>query len=430
MLFDHDLESIFITKAGVDSITIGGTTNAGALNFPAGLTAARAAAPVAGGTRWNTSLNVLETWNGTTWFSHLPIASQAAATVLAAPAGAAGLPTFRLQALTEHSDVVITTPATTQVLGYDGTNWVNTSILGSNAAGTIGVSPTGGGTAWSLVSGTRYTANFVHNLGTTNVVVTVYDTATNAIVIPDSVTTTSGTTVTVVVVGNTKTLKVVVVANGSSIVAGGSTPSSIIVAYQGVTIGTTTTKINFIGSTMVSDSGGGTTSVSIGARFAFAANSLDTPNNADWAVNAFAPVITDPTNAGLNVRSFSNTTETGVGFTVTIPPGATAATFRYRGRAAAAVAGATNVVGMRVYFRAIPNNAAVGAWSAALDLPNLAIPANNVFSQYFAATNTLAAAGLVAGQAYQFEFTRKVAPAGGTQLAAAFLLGEVTFEFA
>jgi hypothetical protein len=422
--FDHEFEVIYPTTGTIDVLGIGGN----ALNLPA--TGTRPSAPVAGALRWSTTLGVQETYNGSAWFSHLPILSQAASTVFIAPAGAAGLPTFRLMGIGELSDVAVTSPATNQTLTFNGTNWVNSSVAGANASGIIGVGASGGGTAWTLVSGSRYTANFVHGLGTTNVVITVFDTSNNAVVIPDSIVTTDANTVTVVVVGNTKSLKVVVIANGQSIVAGGSTPSSVVTAYQGVTVSAAATKLNFIGSTVVIDAGGGTTNVSIGARFTNYANSFDTPNNADWTVNAFAPTITDPVNAALNVRSFSNTTETGVGFTCTVPAGATQATFRFRGRAASAIAGAANVVGLRVYYRAIPSNAAVSAWSGALDLNNLAIPASNVFFQNFAQSATIAAAGLTAGTTYQFELTRKVAPAGGTQLAAAFLLAEVTFEFA
>ena len=433
MLFDHNFELIYPNTSGLSTITIGGALFPGALNFPSGDTASRATTGgqglLTGGTRWNTSLGVLESWNGTTWFSHVPLASQAANTVFAAPAGAAGFPTFRLQALSEHSDVVLTSPVTSQTLTYNGTNWINSSVQGSNAAGTIGVAPTSGGTAWSLVSGTRYTANFVHSLGTQNVVITVYDVADNSVVIPDKVTATDSNTVAVIVVGNTKTLKVVVVANGQSIVAGGSTPSSIVTAYQGVTVNATATKLNFIGSTVVADAGSNTTTVSIGARFTYFANSLDTPNNADWTINAFAPTITDPTYAAMNVRSFSNTTETGVGFLVTIPTGCTTITYRLRGRSAAAVAGATNVVQFKIYNRAIPNNAAVSAWSAGTDLTVIPIPASNQLFQYFLQTGLLSATSLVAGQTYQFELTRKVTPSSGTQLAAAFLLAEVTFEF-
>ena len=432
MLFDHDFESILPNKAGFDSITVGGIGFPGALNLPSGTTAARTAVPVAGSFRWNTTINALEVYDGALWASPFLSTSQAARTVFAAPIGAAGLPSFRLIALGEQSNVVLTAPTSTQVLSFNGTNWINSSILASNAAGIIGVGASGGGTTWSFVSGVRYTANFVHNLGTTNVVVTVYDMSDNSIVIPDRVTTTDGNIITVIVVGNTRSLKVVVVANGSALVAGGSTPSSIITAYQGVTVSTAATRLNFIGSTVVSDASG-TTTVSIGARFTNYANSFDTPNNPDWAINAFASTITDPVNPGLNVRSFINTTETGVGFTISIPAGATIVTYRLRGRAAAAVVGATNVVQYRIYFRTLGNSsgtAGVGAWVGPLDLTNIPIPASNIFFQSYVLSGTLASAGLIAGQSYQFELTRRVVPAGGTQLAAAFLLAETTVEFA
>lgn len=429
MLIDHDFESIFPIK--VDSITIGGTGFPGALNLPSGTTGGRTASPVAGSMRWNTTLGALEYYDGSIWSSPLSLVSQAAKTILAAPVGAAGVPTFRLQGLGEHSDVVLTTPSTTQVLIFNGSNWVNSSVVGSNAAGLIGVGASGTGTGWTQIGTTiRYTAAFTHGLGTQNVVITIFDTTDNSIVIPDKVVATSANVVTITVVGNTTSLKVVVVANGAAIVAGGSTPSSVITAFQGVTVNAATTKLNFIGSTVVVDAGGGTTNVSIGARFTNYANSFDTPNNSDWIINAFASTITDPVNPGLNVRSFSNTTETGVGSMVTVPAGATQITYRLRGRAAAGVAGATNVVQYRVYWRAIPSNGAVGAWVGPGELTNIAIPANNIFFQSYVVTSTLAAAGLTAGTTYQFELTRRVAPVGGTQLAAAFLLAETTVEFA
>lgn len=427
MLLDHDFESINPSKTGIDSITIGGANFPGGLNLPTGTTATRTTAPGVGATRWNTTLSVLETWNGTTWFSHIPISAQPASTVLIAPLGG-GLPTFRLQGLAEHSDVVLTSPSANQTLTFNGANWVNSTTVGANAAGNIGVSNSGGGTGWTLVSGSRYTADFVHNLGTQNVVITVFDNNDNSVVIPDKVVATDANTVTVVVVGNTKTLKVVVVANGQSIAAGGSTPSSIITAFQGVTVTAAATKLNFVGSTVVSDAGGGTTNVSIGARFTNYANSFDSPNNADWVVNAFAATITDPTYNAMNVRSFSNTVEQGVGFLATIPAGATTANFRLRGRAATAQAGAT-VVQYRIYWRAIPSNAALGAWVGPFDISNITIPAN-AFFQSFVQSATLAAAGLVAGTTYQFELTRRVTGVTGTNLPAAFLLAESVFEFA
>jgi hypothetical protein len=357
------------------------------------------------------------------------LANQAANTFFVGPAsGGAAAPTFRTVSIDEMSDVVITTPSTNQVIAYNGSNWVNTGAVGANASGLIGVGQAGAA-AWALVSGTRYQADFAHNLGTTNVVITVFDTSNNAVVIPDSVVLTNTNTVRVTVVGNTKTLKVVVVANGQSIVAGGSTPSSIIVAKDGVTVGTTTTKINFTGQAVaVTDAGSLTTNVSIGARFSYFANSLDTPNNADWVINAIAPAATDPTYNSLNVRSFSNTTEQGVGFVASIPAGATQVTFKFRGRAQTAP-GAASVVQPRIYYRALPNNAAVGAWSAAQELANISIPTNANF-QYATQTVTLATLGLTADRLYQFELTRRVTGVTGTNLAANFLLAEVTLEFA
>ena len=354
--------------------------------------------------------------------------TQAPNTVLAGPvSGAAAVPTFRTLGLGELNNVVLTTPTSNQTLTYNGANWVNSSVAGANATGTVGVTPTGGGTGWTLLSGTRYYADFVHNLGTSNVVITVYNNSTNAVVIPDEVVLQDSNTVRITVVGNTRTLKVVVIANGQSIAAGGSTPSSVITAYNGVTVTAAATKLNFIGSTVVADNGSGTTTVSIGARFTNYANSFDTPNNSDWALPAFAPVLVDPTYSSMNVRSFSNTVEQGVGFMVTIPGGATQVNFRIRGRPGTAPASAS-VVQFRVYFRSIPNGTAVGSWIGPLDLPNLAIP-TNAFFQYYFQNSTLAAAGLTAGQTYQFEVTRKVAGLTGTNLPYPFYMAETTFEF-
>jgi hypothetical protein len=286
-----------------------------------------------------------------------------------------------------------------------------------------------GAAAWTLLSGTRYYADFPHALGTYNVVVTVFDTSTNSVVIPDSTVLTSTGNVRITVVGNTRTLRVVVVANGQSIVAGGSTPSSIVTAKDGVTVSASATKLNFTGQAVsVTDAGSGTANVMIGARYSYFANSLDTPNNADFAINALAPVTTDPTYNSLNVRSFSNTVEQGVGFTCSVPPGATQITFKFRGRATTAP-GATSVVQPRLYARQLPNNSAVGAWSTANELANISIP-TNAFFQYATQTVLLSTLGITADRLYQFELTRRIAGVTGTNLASNFLLVEVTVEFA
>jgi hypothetical protein len=362
------------------------------------------------------------------------LATQANNLVFAGPISGGPLaPTFRALSLigNDLSDVVITSPLANQVLAYNsGTSkWINTGAVGANATGTVGVSPTGGGTAWTLISGSSYRADFVHNLGTTNVVVTLWDTSNNAVVIANSLVTTDANTVRLTVTGNTKTIKVVVVANGQSIVAGGSTPSSIITAQEGVTISAAATKLNFTGQAVkITDAGAGTTNVSIGSRFTFFANSLDSPNNADYAINALAPVTTDPTYTSLNVRSFSNTVEQGVACLISIPSGATQLIVKIRGRAQTAP-GVASVVQPRLYYRLLPNNSAVGAWSAAQELANIAIPTNANF-QYATQTILLSTLGLTSGNLYQFEFTRRIAGVTGTNLAANFLMAEITLELA
>jgi hypothetical protein len=319
--------------------------------------------------------------------------------------------------------------STNTVLTSNGTQPIWSQVLAGNASGTVGVSPTGGGTAWTLVSGSRYRADFVHNLGTTNVVVTLWDTNNNAVVIANELTTLDNNTVRIQVTGNTRTIKVVVVAQGSALVAGGSTPSSVITAKDGVTVSTAATRLNFSGQAVgVVDAGSGTTNITIGSRFTFFANSLDTPVNSDFAVNAISATATDPAFAALNVRSFSNTVEQGVACLVSIPPGATTIIMKLRGRSQT-TPGVASVVQPRLYYRRLPNNAAVGAWSAAQELANISIPTNQNF-QYSTQTIALSTLGLLADNLYQFEITRRVTGVTGTNLAANYLLAELTIEFA
>lgn len=457
-----DLDLINETITPVASTLLGINTT-GALGLPSGTTAQRPGAAAAGAIRWNTSLPGVEFFNGTTWQGissgsgtvtsvalSLPsiftvtgspvttsgtltatLATQAANTVFAGPTTGTASPTFRTIRLSTNDvgDVVISSPSTNQVLAYNGTNWVNTGIVGANATGTVGVSPSGGGTSWTLVSGNEYRADFTHNLGTTNVVVTLWDTSNNRIIFANTLSTLDNNTVRLTVIGNTRTIKVVVVAQGSAIVAGGSTPSSVITAYEGVTVSSAATRLNFRGQAVgVTDAGSGTTNITIGSRFSYFANSLDSPNNSDFAINALAPVTTDPVFSSLNVRSFSNTVEQGVACTVSIPSGATTMTIKIRGRAQTAP-GVASVVQPRLYYRLLPNNSAVGAWSAAQELSNISIPTNTNF-QYFIQTVSLSSLGLVADSLYQLEFTRRIAGVVGTNLASNFLMAELTLEFA
>jgi hypothetical protein len=92
MRFDHDLEAIIPTTSGVDAITLGGTA---AANVPAGTTAERPAAPVAGALRFNTTTGRPEQHTGTAWVSPILGALTAGSTRLSVlnPTGVGGNPT-------------------------------------------------------------------------------------------------------------------------------------------------------------------------------------------------------------------------------------------------------------------------------------------------------------------------------------------------
>ena len=334
-------------------------------------------------------------------------------------------PTFRTLGLATNdiNDVTITSAASGQALVYDGTKWVNTNATASASTGNIGVTPTGGGTSWSLVSGNLYTANYTHNLGTTNVVITIYNTVDNSMIVPHYCTTSSSNVVTVQVYGNTTTLKVVVIANGLSMAS--SAIGTVTTQLNGTTVSSTAGTLNFTGPTVNVTGPSSTATIAIGSRFTYYANSMDSPNTADYAINAFAPIITDPTYTALTVRSFSNTIEQGVSCLVSVPVNATTITIRLRGRAQTAPGAASNVQ-PRVYARLLPNNSAVGAWSAGVNLTLLAIPTNANF-QYYVYTGTLASVNLAAGNLYQFELTRYITGVT-SNLASNFYLAEMTME--
>ena len=419
MLFDHSFETISPSTASVDSITIGGSAFPGAVNIAAGTSAARTTAPVIGSLRWNTTIGALEIFDGVFWSYCIPAVIQPASYVLAGPTFGNGIPTFRLLGLGEHSDVTITSPVNGNILSYNGTKWVNSSTVASSASGLL--------SSWTLVSGNRYYSDFAHNLGTNNVVITMYDTSNNTVITADEITLTNTNTVRVQVIGNSRTIRIVVVANGYTINTAAQSAGTITTAKDSVNVSAAASRLNFAGQAVtVSDAGAGTTNVMIGSRFTFFAGALDTPNNADWAVNALAPTAVDPSFGSLSVRQFSNTIEQGVGFLLSIPNSATAITFKFRGRPATAPGAAANVQ-PRIYARLIPNGAVMGAWSGAQNLTSIIIP-TNAFFQYSNQTVTLASLGLTAGNTYQIELTRNVGAA--SNLGSNFLLAELTVELA
>jgi len=211
-----------------------------------------------------------------------------------------------------------------------------------------------------------------------------------------------------------------------------ATPATPAIAVQsnGTPVsGSPFTTINFAGTTLLASSVGSTVTITDTVQtirtLSYFATSLDSPNNSDWAINALAPTVADPTNAGISIRQFSNTTEQGVGLLVPIPSNATNIIFTYKGRSVSATAGTLQ---MRLYTRVIASAtpAAVGTWSAATNLTSVSSPAN-VFFQTFTQTSTLASLSLTAGNLYQFEFTRNVGVAGN--LAFNWLMVELDIVF-
>lgn len=358
----------------------------------------------------------------------LSLATQAKNTMLAGPTtGANAAPTFRTISMVGNdlSDVVLTSPTNAQVLTYNaGTaKWINSTTAASSYSALI--------TSWTLISGNQYYADVVHNLGTVNVVISLFNAATNAMIHANRVVLTNGNTVRITVTGvPTYDIRCNVIANGTTIAAGGSTPSSIIVQQSGVPLTGTYTALNAGPGLVVANSGGGVATISTASAvvlrtLSYFATSLDSPNNADWAVNSLAPTVSDPTRPAMNVRQFSNTVEQGVGMYVPIPAGATSVTVEYRGRAQTAPGSPANIQ-LKWYSRQIPNNAAVTSWTAGATLPAEVVP-TNAYVQYYSQTMMLADLGLVAGSLYQFELTRNVGVAGN--LASNWLLNELTIKF-
>lgn len=138
----------------------------------------------------------------------------------------------------------------------------------------------------------------------------------------------------------------------------------------------------------------------------FQADQLESPNNANWAVNALAPLIPDASNLALSVRAFDDTAVEGVGFTARVPAGASNIVLWFLSRAATAP-GSTVNVGLNLYKRAVPDNSAIPAWGSATALTNLSIPTN---ANYQKDTQTIALAtlGLTVGVTYLFELCRNV----------------------
>lgn len=391
------------TLSNVAAISPVGTTltfsGTGGLVPFTGSSSGRPTTPVVGTSRFNTDIGKTEYWNGSVW-------------------------QFDVVRLSECLDVSLTSPSAGQLLQWNGANWVNTTASPAAATGTISAA------SWTLLSGSRYYFDYVHNLGTQNVIVQVFDTASNSLVIPDQVIATDNTTARIVVLGNTRNLRVVVVANGLTvgIMNGGGVPVIIEDLYANRPAAGVPGRlyIAYDSKVFYRDNGVSWDIVSASSgtvkTYTFYANSLDSPTTSDFVVNALAPVISDPTNTAMNVRSFSNTIEQGVGLMIPVPLGSTTISFKIRGRPTTAPASATTVT-HKIYSRQVPNNAAIGAWSAATTFSSLAIP-TNAFYQSYTQSFPLATLGLAVNNTYHLELTRAI---GG--LTNPWLVVEIVIEF-
>lgn len=174
--------------------------------------------------------------------------------------------------------------------------------------------------------------------------------------------------------------------------------------------------------------GGGVIAGALG-NHQFFADQLTTPSNADWVVNAKASLIADPSNAAFNVRMFDSVAEEGVGYLLKVPSTASQMTLDYCARARSTPGGAGQIAKWNLYFRAIPDGAAVGAWSAAVQLVSTIFGADQFF-QVIEDEKDLATWGLTAGVIYQFEFTRDALDGGDTLngIDAALKLIQVRFQ--
>jgi hypothetical protein len=162
------------------------------------------------------------------------------------------------------------------------------------------------------------------------------------------------------------------------------------------------------------------------SRRQFYADQLDSPVNADYVVNALAPAAADATNAALVVRLFDDTTEEGVAWTLRPPTGATSIVLSFVGRAVTAP-GAARTVGLKLYNRDIPDNAAVGAWTAGTALTDIDIT-TNAFWQYDTLTISLSTLSIEENKETQFELTR-INPTAGTELVGDWAMLKLMVEF-
>lgn len=158
----------------------------------------------------------------------------------------------------------------------------------------------------------------------------------------------------------------------------------------------------------------------------WAADALDFPLNADWAINAMAGQAPDTNNAGIKVRLHDDTVEEGTGFEFRMPSTAVNMKLLWSARAETAPGGAV-VARWNLRFRRTAGGVAVAAWSAAIQLADQDFGTNEFFEDD-EDERTFASWGLTAGHLYQFQLTRD-ATDGADTLVGDAALSVVGLEF-
>ena len=139
------------------------------------------------------------------------------------------------------------------------------------------------------------------------------------------------------------------------------------------------------------------------------ADQMDSPNNANWAVNAFAPAAADGISNALIVRQFSHAAEQGAGFAIRIPASAINIYFGFTFRADAAP-GAPTTVKFKVYSRSVSVPGVPGPGWIANGTVDIAIQADTKY-YYGEYSGAILGLGFVPGEISQIEITIPVASA-------------------
>jgi len=149
--------------------------------------------------------------------------------------------------------------------------------------------------------------------------------------------------------------------------------------------------------------------------YQFFSDQLDYPFSSDWAITDYAVMGADTLNPALFVRNFDDTLEEGVGFSLELPPEKSNLRISIRARAVTPPFPMFpwGVV-LKLYNRDIPDNAAVGSWSAGVTLTTLLVTPIHTYFQYYSQTLTYATLGLTAGTVTQFQLTRNGADGNDT----------------